>query len=906
LVNKKKVNKEELYQAFKKVMIATEEYYWLYKDKRLQLVYNWDSKVPLKVSKSLIVKLMNNEVTIGLSPFVNQSEVLFGGIDFDVHKPTPSTQKLKQEELGDKYAEWENEFIKESRDMVNKDIPAVCKILDEEGYLYFINSSGSEGRHIRVYSSKPIEGKVMRYFLKDVLIRATGKESHEVFPKQDNLSDDKPFGNQMKAPLSIHPKTGLMAGIVENGEVLNTEQSLKYIYEFATKIDTAKTILFNPPEEEIRKKEAVKKYYKDMTKFDKDKSCPNYCIGIEEVACCDVLPSTGSFNKHTYLDGNVYQYLKDQPQKLKSYMEFQGRNHTAFNNSNDWVFSCKTIWKYLQNNESKSVEKWKGYCKKCPLLAQGFENKFGSLIESIDDKDKTEKAIKDIFLNNLEVSPLQEDNIINEIVDITKINKSILKEEFKFVKDNIKKETEINKYKQIESKNDSVRFMFLNLRELKHYNEAIELLVEDIKKNNYIYTTKNDAKNEMWFYKKGIYVPNGRSEIKEILRNILFDNYNQHYYTQVINRIEADTFIESELFFNNNNPFEIPILNGILDLKTKNISQFNPRKIFFNKLNVEYNPEMDCPKIDKFLSEVLTDDDDRKIFYELGGFCLLKEYKFEKAFMFLGDGRNGKDKTLELLKRMIGIENCCSVPLSSMFADSFIISEFFGKMVNLSGEINNKDLKDTSMFKALTGRSLVSAQRKFLNPISFVNYAKFVFACNELPMIYDNSRGFWDRWILLEFPYTFVTEEEYIEKKDINSNLKIKDDDIINKITTPEEMSGLLNKFLTGLDRLNKNKKFSNTKGTDEIKNLWIGKSNSVMAFCLNNVEEHYIDFITKQQFRERYEQYCIKNKLKVENNKRIKKTIEELYGHREGTKSIDFKQEYIWAGLKFKGESIC
>jgi len=36
-----------------------------------------------------------------------------------------------------------------------------------------------------------------------------------------------------------------------------------------------------------------------------------------------------------------------------------------------------------------------------------------------------------------------------------------------------------------------------------------------------------------------------------------------------------------------------------------------------------------------------------------------------------------------------------------------------------------------------------------------------IFACNELPRVYDTSKGFWRRWILINFPYEFVDRERY-------------------------------------------------------------------------------------------------------------------------------------------------
>jgi len=465
-------------------------------------------------------------------------------------------------------------------------------------------------------------------------------------------------------------------------------------------------------------------------------------------------------------------------------------------------------------------------------------------------------------------------------------------------------ELEISRKKYLEKLNETqkndkrnVKELFLDLIRDKLYGEASEIIVNYIKRNNYVYTTKDDLKSEIWIYKDGIYVPQGKSEVKEIMRKLLGNWFCAYYYNQVINKLEPDTFIDANKFFNQNYPYEIPVRNGILNILTRELKDYTPDKIFFNKLPVEYNSLADCPKIEKFLKDILSKEDDINVYYEMAGFCLMKDYRFEKAFMFVGDGRNGKDKALELIKRLIGIENCCSIPLHSLIPDSFVISELFGRMVNLAGEISNKDLKDTSMLKACTGRSLLSAQRKFLNAVTFVNYAKFIFACNELPMIYDNSRGFWDRWVLLEFPFTFVPKEEL----DTNPNLKLKDELIIDKITTEEELSGFLNKCLDGLDRLMGQKDFSSTLGSKEIKDLWIRKSNSVMAFCLDMIEDDYDSFISKKDFRKKYSLYCKRHQIKSKSDYVIKRTLEEMFGIAEENKEIMNRWEKVWGGVKWK-----
>lgn len=436
----------------------------------------------------------------------------------------------------------------------------------------------------------------------------------------------------------------------------------------------------------------------------------------------------------------------------------------------------------------------------------------------------------------------------------------------------------------------------------KHWDQASELLANFIENKMFIYTTKDDMKSEVWIYREGIYVPQGKSEIKEFLRGLLAEHYSTYVYNLVIAKIEPDTYIDQETFFNHNYVDEIPVKNGLLNLQTRELLPFTPEKIFFNKLPVEYKKEAICPQIDKFVSEVLTSFDDMDVFYEMGGFCLWKEYKFEKAFMLVGNGRNGKDKSLELIKRLLGVENCCSVPLAAIVPESFIISEFHNKMANLAGEISNQDLKDATAFKALTGRSLQSAPRKFLQPVTFVNYAKFIFACNELPMVYENNKGFWDRWVVLEFPFTFVTQPELSTIPEADKiNFKLRDEGIIEKITTPEEMSGLLNRFLDGLTRLLTFKNFSNSKGSDEIKKLWIRKSNSVMAFCMDMVEENYERYISKKSFRKKYTEFCKLHKVSIRSDFVIKRTLEELFGTTESNKEVMDSWERVWDGIAWK-----
>lgn len=461
------------------------------------------------------------------------------------------------------------------------------------------------------------------------------------------------------------------------------------------------------------------------------------------------------------------------------------------------------------------------------------------------------------------------------------------------------------KSQQIETIESGLTPEVLTLLAIKKRGEATELLVERIEELNHIYTTRNDSKTEMWIYNNGVYVPHGKSFVKEYCRRILGQAFNTHICNEVINKIEADTYIDSDEFFKIDYKNEVPVENGILNILTRDLNPFDPKKIFFNKLPIKYNPDLDCPNIHKHLKDVLKSEDDVKVLYEIIGFGLYKDYFLEKMFMFAGDGRNGKGKTIDLIRRFFGIDNCASVPLSSLNEDNFCVSELFGKMVNLAGDLSNTSLKQTGMLKQTTGRDLIGAKRKFLTDLKFINHAKHIFACNQLPKVYDMSDGFWDRWVLFEFPFKFIPQSEYDNlTEEERENKKILDPQHIDRISTQEELNGLLNRALDGLDRILINKEFSYSKGSSDVKKFWIRKSDSFIAFCMDHLEESYNHNLSKVELRKAFHNYCGSHRVKGVSDKAMSISLQEIFGVVEIRKYFEGITTLLWDGIKFKEDS--
>jgi len=380
-----------------------------------------------------------------------------------------------------------------------------------------------------------------------------------------------------------------------------------------------------------------------------------------------------------------------------------------------------------------------------------FENKQKLELKLQKEKDKITEKERKVELKKLSEAKKKE----------TKAEEDRVKEE---AKQQAEDEKNLQKQETKSKMDGDFSFKIVTLLATKQENEATELCSRKAQEKHKFYSTKNDIKSELWVYDgEGVTQPNGKTLIEFLCRKWMGEAYESRWVKIVISKVKADNQINEDIFFNEQSKHkeEIPVKNGILNIYTRVLSPFTSTKIFFNKLPVTYNKEAKCPAIKKFFGEVLAKEDDTKVMYELIGFSLLKEYRYEKAFMFLGDGRNGKGKTINLIKHFLGSQNYSSVPLDQFNTSSSGIHEMFGKLINLAGDISPTALKDTGLMKQLCGRDNINAKRKYLRDLSFENYAKLVFAANELPRVYDFSLGFWSRWILLEFPYTFVSQTEY-------------------------------------------------------------------------------------------------------------------------------------------------
>jgi putative DNA primase/helicase len=395
----------------------------------------------------------------------------------------------------------------------------------------------------------------------------------------------------------------------------------------------------------------------------------------------------------------------------------------------------------------------------------------------------------------------------------------------------------------------------------------------------YMFISLSDTR-EILYYDNGIYIPAEAFIEKQTALALDSEKITSHVINEIKGHICRWNFTDRVKL--NANPDLICLKNGVYDLSKSEFLKHSPDYLFTQQIPVYYDTNAKCGAISKFLCEILNPNDVILVL-EIFGYCLYKKYCIHKAFMFLGEGSNGKSVLINLLKAFLGSENCASVALQDLDVNRFALASLYGKLANLFADLPPYALRSTSRFKLLTGEDLIGADKKFKEPFTYTNHAKLIFSANKLPETYDDTDAFFRRWIIINCPNKFEGSKA--------------DKQLLQKLTTPTELSGLLNLALKALSELLLRGDFSNTIGTQQMREKYVRLSDAVGAYVLDSLEVSPEGFIPKKKLYSEFCEYCRDKNLPV---------VAEITFHRKLPQHIkveDYrpqKSERSWRGIKF------
>lgn len=231
------------------------------------------------------------------------------------------------------------------------------------------------------------------------------------------------------------------------------------------------------------------------------------------------------------------------------------------------------------------------------------------------------------------------------------------------------------------------------------------------------------------------------------------------------------------------NPWELNVLNGVVDLKRGTLIPHSPDQKFTKIANVRYNPNARPEKWLRFLIGITCGDQKLVDFVQKAiGYSLTGTTIEQCLFILFGSGENGKSTFIEILRAVIG-DYGLATPSSTLMSKrtSSIpndIARLKGARIVTTVETGEDKKFDEPIVKQLTGSDTIPARFLREEFFEFRSTWKIYLSTNHRPVIKGSDRAIWRRIKLIPFLAVFS-----------KSN---RDKYIYDKLTTDEEKEAIL------------------------------------------------------------------------------------------------------------------
>ena len=221
----------------------------------------------------------------------------------------------------------------------------------------------------------------------------------------------------------------------------------------------------------------------------------------------------------------------------------------------------------------------------------------------------------------------------------------------------------------------------------------------------------------------------------------------------------------------NADPWELNVVNGVIDLRTGSLRKRKRGELFTYCLDVEFKPDADTTVItDQHDATVLnhaSDENVRRFMQMAMGYTLTGDTSQECMFYLWGpNGRNGKGTLLSAMEELL---------MGSGLADSKNVEEFTSdrndpqgfSMAGLdrtrlivSSESEESQRLSAPLIKRLTGGDMINACYKHQKGYQFRPQFKIWLMSNFKPKANPDDTAFWGRLRLIVFPNSFYGNED--------------------------------------------------------------------------------------------------------------------------------------------------
>jgi len=394
---------------------------------------------------------------------------------------------------------------------------------------------------------------------------------------------------------------------------------------------------------------------------------------------------------------------------------------------------------------------------------------------------------------------------------------------------------------------------------------------------------------EIYRYQDGVYELGAEAFIKQYVQDGLTkETISTHLVKEVIGHVQRST-LKSREIFDEGNP-HLVLENCLYDMRSGQSEDFTPDYYALAKMPVRYVATIDYHQslFWTFINEILSPEDVKGVQEEIGQ-ILAKDYLTKKFSIYEGVQNTGKTTLLNVIQALLGEKNVSNLSLQQIASkERFYLSRLFGKMANIRDDMPKDIIKSASALKEVTGRSKITGEFKFQDPFEFTNHAYIIVSCNQLPPFEEDDLAVFDRIKLRQFKNRFGGHEK-------------PDRELEKKLTTPEELSAVLNFAIDGLERLKaQGWNFSHEEKEIETRDYYKRKADPLWGFVEDCLEEtgNSQDYIEKQELYNKSREYCQEKNLPEITKDYFYKHLGDKITVRSERRGSQGKQKHCFVGI--------
>lgn len=191
-------------------------------------------------------------------------------------------------------------------------------------------------------------------------------------------------------------------------------------------------------------------------------------------------------------------------------------------------------------------------------------------------------------------------------------------------------------------------------------------------------------------------------------------------------------------------PRFIRFKNGVLDIDTGQLVDNPFDYLLLNEIPHNWNPEAKSELVDStFYSIAQNNEAVVANLWEMFGLALYRGHDASRMILLQGSGANGKSTLLDMLRHMLGEDNCFSLSICDL-GEKFQLVPAMGKLALIGDDISNDYVngKACAVMKKFVTGDTVNDQYKGGATFQFKPYATLIYSCNEIPKFADGTYGF--------------------------------------------------------------------------------------------------------------------------------------------------------------------